>query len=114
MIAPPPTVKNEPLWKKHCRKVRALAQRIISNEVGVIEGSRQMLKFRVWLQAEKDEDFLTFVGVDSESHHLPVGNVRTHWQPEALEKKDEEIAALEEFYRKNVVEAAARIKAKYE
>ena len=114
MIAPPPTVRNEPLWQKHRRKVRALAQRIISGEVGVIEGSRQMLKFRVWLHAGEDEDFLIFVGVDSESHHLPIGGVRAHWQPEALKEQDEEITALEAFYHKQVVEAAERIKAKYE
>ena len=114
MLAPPRTVRNEPLWQKHRRQVRALAQRIIAGEVGVIDGSRQMLKFRFWLHAGEDEDFLTFVGVDSESHHLLIGDVRAHWQPDALKKKDEEIAALEEFYRKHVVEAAARIKAKYE
>jgi hypothetical protein len=114
MISPPATVRNEQLWRKHCRQVRTLAHRIISGEVGVIEGSREMLKFQQWLHDWEDEDFRIFVGVDSESHHLPVGRVRDHWQPEALKKKDEEVRALEDFYRKDVVEAAVRVKAKYE
>ena len=73
-----------------------------------------MLKFQLWLHAGNDEDFLTFTGVASESDHLPIGNVRAHWHPNALEQKDEEIAAFEDLYRKPVVEAAKRIKAKYE
>jgi hypothetical protein len=113
MVSPPATVRNEQLWRKHCRQVGALARRIVSGEVGVIEGSRRMLKFRQWLHAWEDEDFRIFVGVDSVSHHLPVGEVRVHWLPDALKKKDEEIRALEDYYRKDVVEAAAHVEVKY-
>ena len=113
-MIPPATVRNEPLWQKHRRKVRALAQRIAAGEMGVIDGARQMLKFQVWLHVRDDEDFRIFVGVDSESHHLPIGDVRKHWQADALKKKDEEIRSLEDYYRKDVVEAAVRIRAKYE
>jgi outer membrane biogenesis lipoprotein LolB len=114
MITPPPTIKNEPLWQKHRRQVRALAWRIIEGQVGVIEGSRQMLKFQFWLHAGDDEDFRVFRGVDSETDHLPVGRVREHWNAEALKKKDEEIAEVEDFYRQDVIAAATRIRAKYE
>jgi len=114
MASPPASVHNQALWQKHRRRVGALAQRIITGEVGVIDGARQMLKFQVWLHATSDADFKIFAGVDSESHHLPIGEVRKHWTAEALKKKDEEITALEDFYRDQVVKAAAQIRAKYE
>ncbi len=113
MISPPSTVHNADLWQKHRRKVRALAQRIISGEVGVIEGSRQMAKFEVWLHARSDEDFRVFAGVNSESDHLPVGEARKHWSSEALLQKDQEILSLEDFYRNEVIAAAHRIRTKF-
>ena len=114
MIAPPPTIKNVQLWRKDCRKVRALAQRIIDGQVGVIEGSIQMGAFQTWLHATEDKDFKVFRAVYSDSTDLPIGDVRKFWDPTALNKKDQMIHEVEERYRRSVIEAAQRIKEKYE
>jgi hypothetical protein len=70
--------------------------------------------FATWLHAREDEDFSIFRAVYSDSTDLPVGEVRKHWQPAALKEKDKRIAEVEDRYRSRVVEAAYRIKAKYE
>ncbi len=113
MISPPSTVKNQQLWRKHCRKVRALAQRITVGKVGVIEGSRQMLTFRQWLHAWDDGQFDVFEMVNQKSIGLPLGEVRLRWDADALKTKDEEIRSVEDAYRKKVIEAAKRVWAKF-
>jgi hypothetical protein len=114
MIAPPKTIKNLQLWRKHCRKVRALAQRIIDGKVGVIEGSIQMGAFQKWLHATEDEDFRIFRSVYLDSTDLPVGKVRELWSPTALQEKDKRIREVEDLYRNRVVAAAGRIRGKYQ
>jgi hypothetical protein len=110
MVSPPESVKNVQLWRKHCRKVRALAQRIIDGEVGVIEGSIQMGAFQTWLHAKEDADFSVFRAVCSDSTDLPVGKVRERWEPTALEEKDREIRQVEDRYRSRVIAAALQIR----
>jgi len=114
MITPPPTVHNKQLWLKHCRKVRALAQRIIDGKAGIIEGSRQMFRYQTWLHAGGVEEFQIFRVVDSDTDHLPFGKVRELWAADALKEKDIEIKSIEDFYRKQVIEAAVKIRQKYE
>jgi hypothetical protein len=114
MISPPPTVKNVQLWRKRCRKVRALAQRIIDGKVGVIEGSIQMGAFQVWLHAKEDADWAIFRAVYSVSTDLPIGKARELWEPAALKEKDEKIRKVEDSYRAKVIRAATVIKAKYQ
>ena len=113
MAIPPSTVRNLQLWKKHCRKVRALAQRIIENKVGIIEGSRQMLVYEQWLHAWEETDFGVFRAICSESNHLPIGKVREHWSLSALKKKDKETARIEDHYRDWIIEASKQIQKKY-
>ena len=114
MISPPLTIKNEELWRKQCRKVRALAQRIIEGKVGVIEGSRQMLTFQIWLHAHADGSFRIFRVVDSISKDLPVGKVGALWAPAVLEEKKVKIQEVEDLYRSSVIDAAGAIKEKYQ
>jgi hypothetical protein len=114
MISPPSTVKNVQLWRKQCRKVRALAQRIIDGKVGVIEGSIQMGAFQTWLHAHEEEEFRIFRDVYSASTDLPLGKVRELWTPEALREKDEKVREIEDAYRARVIQAAATIKEKYQ
>ena len=66
------------------------------------------------LHAKGDKDFAVFVAVASESDSLPVGKVRALWTPAALREKDGEIVSLENFHRKAIIDAAVRLRAKYE
>ena len=86
------------------------ADEIIAGKVGIIAGSRIMsrLRFEIGI-SDDDEDFLTFVAIDSESDELPTGQERELWSPEALKEKDKEIQRCEELYRQNAIEACEGI-----
>ena len=109
----PEWVRNEQKYRKDCRRLRALARRLVQGKETVIEGSRNMLKYRFWMREEQNRDFDIFVVVSTQSDHLPVGSVRQYWAPDALERKDKEILKLEELYRARVIKSAARIYEKY-
>jgi Protein of unknown function (DUF2489) len=96
------------------RKVASIAQAMLCGNVGIIEGSRQLaaLRFRTGVD-EFDPDFLDFVGIDSETDDLPVDDSRRYWAPDTLAKKDEEIAAVENLYRKPALDACSRLVARF-
>ncbi len=64
--------------KEHRRftsaKIVAAARSILSGELSVVAGARQLATWRFDVGAEHDSDFTFFVGVDSETDHLPVGD----------------------------------------
>jgi hypothetical protein len=97
-----------------CLRLVACANDLIEGRLGVIEASRQFCYLRSWFRAESDPDFVTFVGIDSETDQLPLGEVRKHWASEALEEKDIAIQQSETLYRSQAIEAARNLVKKYE
>jgi len=55
------------------------------------------------------EDRRLIIGIESETDHLPVGEVRRLWAPEALREKDLEIASAEAWWKAKFLEACKRI-----
>jgi hypothetical protein len=55
------------------------------------------------------EDRRFIIGLDSETDHLPVGEVRNLWAPAALKEKDVAIARAEESCRADFLETCRRI-----
>lgn len=88
------------------QQVIEAASAMLRGELGIIEGSRLLAGFcpRVSL-AEHDPDFRCFIGIDSETDHLPVGAVRLRWAAEALAGKEEEIREAETFHRARAIAA---------
>jgi hypothetical protein len=95
-------------------KVAALAKRILAGEVGIAEGSGELARWRFDLGAEADPDFVFFVGVDSETDHLPLGPARRHWNPEILQAKDAELALYEARVRERAFQICRRLIQKYD
>ncbi len=96
------------------QKVARIAQDIVSNHIGVIEASRLLARLRFGVAVDQwDPDFITFVGIDSETDDLPLGEARHHWSPSALALKDVEIAHAEEFYRDSALVAASHLIARF-
>jgi hypothetical protein len=50
-----------------------------------------------------------FIGIASETDHLPIGTVRELWHPDFLPEKDREIARCEELWREAARAACERI-----
>jgi hypothetical protein len=57
---------------------------MLSGAVSPIEAARIIAKHRFKACLENDADILLFVGIDSETEALPLGNERKHWQAQAL------------------------------
>jgi len=104
---------NPEKFLKECKRLRALCLRIINGVEPVIEGSRKMLLYLFRMKEQNNKLWNVFRAVDSESHHLPIGSARQYWAKDSLEKKDEEIKALGDFYRDAVIDAARQIRDEY-
>ena len=80
------------------RKVVETAQAMLDGQLGFLVGSRRLAALRHEVDvAGSDADFLIFVGIDSETDALPLGEVRQHWSPEALAKLEAEIQNAENW-----------------
>src|SRR5690348_1498703 len=95
----PAWVTNEEEWTELCREITARSRDLLESRLGILEVARQLVALGHSVRAEHDPDFITFTAIDSESDHLPVGSFRREWAPDALERKDAEIRALEERWR---------------
>jgi hypothetical protein len=110
----PPQIYNEEHRQFVSRKIVAAAQRILSGELGVIAGARQLCGLGHGVGADRDPDFVYFIAIDSQTDHLPIGEVRQRWNPEALREKDAEVAAFEAAEREKTFEICRRLIQKYE
>jgi hypothetical protein len=80
-----------------------------SGRVGITEGCRNVARLRHALGEERNELFLPFVAVDSETDHFPLGDVRTRWSPSALEREDKERLACEQFHTAAIGDATDKL-----
>jgi len=90
---------DEPEILRAQSEVVSTARGILSGAIGIVEGARQLTKLGHALGVDRDPEFIFFVGVDSETDHLPVGEVRRHWAADALQRTDEELRGCESFFR---------------
>jgi len=94
-------------------KIAAAARAVLSGELGIIAGARRLCSLGHEIGADRDADFTFFIYLESETDHLPVGDVRQHWNAEALRDKDPEIMRVEAFYRERAFEICRRLIQKY-
>jgi len=80
------------------RRVAETAVAMLNGQMHFLEGVRLLtsLRHRAGV-ASDDDDFDTFVAVDSETDSLPIGDVRRHWADEALQRLDPEIEAATQW-----------------
>jgi len=92
-------------------ELASVAQQLIDGKIGVSYASRLILGHasRAYGDPWKNEIFRIFVVIESDTDHLPLGSVRSKWDSEALKKKDEEIAGIDDFYRAEAIKAAKTI-----
>ena len=96
------------------QQVVAVATAILRGQLGVIEGSRRLCSLRPHASSlDHDPDFLPFIGIDSETDHLPVGDVRQYWVADALVGKDLEIQEAETCYRDSAIAGCERLLSRF-
>lgn len=108
-MKPPPTAHDRELWLNHGREVRDLARKSVDDKIATLEGSRQMFAYQNLLHAGEDEESRVFLGIDTESDHLPLGRARDHLSASVLREKDREIKGCEDLHRARAVKAAIKI-----
>lgn len=79
---------------------------LLDDSIPLIDGCRRLSSLRHEIGASQSAAFDPFVAIDSETDHLPFGEVRAHCTPEWLEKADAEIADVQSLYREPVRKAA--------
>ena len=91
------------------QEILSTAKQLLAERLGVIAASRKLAGLRPYVAPQIAEVLLTFVAIASETDTLPVGPVRKHWNPEALQRKDREIEDAEQFYRDTATKAATEL-----
>ena len=75
--------------------------RTVDGRAEVVEFGRNLSAWRLSAlrhdvsRKDFDDDFMLFVAIASETDHLPVGEVRKQYSPDALQKADTEIEEAE-------------------
>lgn len=86
-------------------KIIKIVNDILENKLSIIEGARKLNEFQFGYNLENNKSLLFFVGINSETEHLPVGHEREKWSLSALLEKDEEIKKIESYYEKKAFQA---------
>ena len=77
---------------------------LISRQLGVVAAARQLVRLANELGVARDDDFLFFVALDSETDHFPLGSPRQGWSAAALARED---AAREKYEASAIADATA-------
>ena len=90
-----------------------IARGILDGKLGIVAGARKMWRLAPLLRLD-GPDVLIFKGIDSETDHLPLGEVRSRWNKEALKRKDEELHRYETQMRARAFQACENLIRKLE
>ena len=87
-----------------------ICQQVLDVELGAIVASRkiQSLAFELYTDYGIPKVLDPFIGIGSQTDHLPVGPERRHWSTEALQKKDLKITECELFFWEVAIEATRK------
>ena len=78
-------------------RVAEIAQQVKAGTLSVLEAARLLVGLRHEVEvADDDPDFLVFVGIESQTDHLPIGEERQHWAASALAGLEGEVTNAEE------------------
>lgn len=83
--------------KKHARnKITSTAKAMLDGEISYIEGSRIILRLLRTAQVPiLEKPFITFVGIESETELVPIGDALARWHPDAVIRFEQEWANAE-------------------
>lgn len=87
-----------------------IATGILNGEVPVLEGCHSLAALHCEVNVdESDPDFVTFAMISSEFDALPLGPVRAHWAPKALERLEPEIQSAIEWAKPQALPACQSV-----
>lgn len=95
------------------QKAVFIAQNIVNESIGLVDGCRQIVSLRLCQEIRDDPDFLTIRGFESETDEFPIGEVRKHYNQEALKKLDTELNSYVARVKPIIISACENIIKKY-
>ena len=96
------------------REMLRVARCILDGSIGIVVGARELTGLFFSLRLDNDPDAVILRGIDSETGHLPVGEVRRHWSAEALKAKDDELHRYEAQVQQKAFRACEGLILRYE
>lgn len=105
---------DEGQLRKVYDEVVSAAKELAAGQVSFVDGIRRVAAMR-WLASpiDHDPDFMLFVGIDSESDHLPGIENRPQCAQAWLDQCDKEARELESFWSAEVRTACAVLVARF-
>ena len=91
------------------RRVIETATAILECRLCITEGARVLGELAFDLLAQRDESFVVFIDVDSETDVFPLGDARAHWHASALVREDASRRLYEETVRSRVNRACSEL-----
>ncbi|OYT87421.1 MAG: hypothetical protein CFE46_09605 [Burkholderiales bacterium PBB6] len=92
----------------------AIARGLASGNVLLLDGVRRMASLRFQIKGcERDEDFLVFAVIDSETDHIPETSARGLCTPSWLEACDAELRDIGVFYERQIQDACNKLIARF-
>jgi hypothetical protein len=91
------------------QRAKEIAQSVLDGRTTVLEAVRELVSLTHTDAIADVEDRKFIIAVESETDHLPVGEVRKLWASYTLKEKDVEIAGAEELYRTDFLHTCRRI-----
>ena len=93
-------LERETALKSQCTEV---CQAIIDESIGIVEGVRSLVSLSFSLECEDEQPFLGFRGIDSQSDHFPLGELREHWDKNSLAREDANRLEFERDFKEEVI-----------
>lgn len=76
------------------KEIVFIAARVLAKTIDPIEGCRRIVRYQGELSEieRHNPNFVTLVGIESETDHCPVGVGRRLWEGQAVAEQDRELA----------------------
>ena len=103
------TFIDRPASESERKTARDVAQAVLDERIAFLEAVIALVSLAHTDAIANVEDRRLIIGIDSEIGHLPVGEVRTLWAPDALKEKDAEITLAEAHWKPRFLQACRRI-----
>jgi hypothetical protein len=88
---------DEYIKNQRLRMADILAQ-VIDGKYSILLAARQVVQLCHEIDFDENKnDFLVFIGINSESDSLPIGPEKTYWSEDALRNKENEIEKVEKW-----------------
>ena len=88
---------------------REITKVTLDGQISILETVRKLVSLAHTDAVYDEADRLLIIGIDSKTDHLPVGEVRKLWAPDALREKELEIASAEAFWKAKPLDICKRI-----